>query len=135
MPGRRGEVGRAPTEGIEVATTPDGPAAILTDAGITALLTTCAVGRGRPGTSARPRFLGRRNKVIVRLLSGTGVRGLSCARLEPEDVDLDREVDEAALPGPSRRSRGAHDPLCRPRPVIPSGRAGRPGNRSGTILG
>ena len=46
-----GEVDRAPTDGIEIATPPDKPVPILTDAGIAVLLTTCAVGRGRPGTS------------------------------------------------------------------------------------
>ena len=69
-----GEVDKAPTEGIEIATAPDKPVPILTDADITALLKTCAVGRGRPGSFARPIFFGRRDEVILRLLLDTGVR-------------------------------------------------------------
>jgi site-specific recombinase XerD len=87
-----GEVDKAPTEGIEIATSPDKPVPILTDAEITALLKTCAVGRGRPGTFARPIFLGRRDEVIFRLLLDTGVRVSELCGLKLEDVDLDREV-------------------------------------------
>ena len=49
-----GEVDKAPTEGIDIATAPDKPLPILTDSEITALLKTCAVGRGRPGTGPSP---------------------------------------------------------------------------------
>src|SRR4051812_47113953 len=42
-----GELDKAPTEGIEIASIPDKPVPILSDAEITALLKTCAVGRGR----------------------------------------------------------------------------------------
>jgi site-specific recombinase XerD len=87
-----GEVDQAPTEGIEIATAPDKPVPILTDSEITALLKTCAVGRGRPGTFARPIFLGRRDEVILRLLLDTGVRVSELCGLKLEDVDLDREV-------------------------------------------
>jgi hypothetical protein len=45
------ELDKAPTDGIETATAPDKPVPILTDEEITALLKTCAVGRGRPGVS------------------------------------------------------------------------------------
>jgi site-specific recombinase XerD len=69
-----GELDCAPTEGIEIAVAPDTPVPILTDAEIIALLKTCAVGRGRPGTFARPIFLGRRDELIMRLLLDTGVR-------------------------------------------------------------
>ena len=87
-----GEVDKAPTEGIEIATAPDKPVPILTDADITALIKTCAVGRGRPGTFARPIFFGRRDEVILRLLLDTGVRVSELCGLTLEDVDLDREV-------------------------------------------
>jgi hypothetical protein len=50
-----GEVDKAPTEGIEIATSPDKPVPILTAAEITALLTTCVVDGGRPGTCASHR--------------------------------------------------------------------------------
>jgi integrase len=65
---------------------------ILTDSEIAALLKTCAVGRGRPGTFARPIFFGRRDEVILRLLLDTGVRVSELCGLTLEDVDLDREV-------------------------------------------
>src|SRR3954452_2723461 len=87
-----GEVDKAPTEGIEIAVAPDKPVPILSDAEITALLKTCAVGRGRPGTFARPIFLGRRDEVILRLLLDTGVRVSELCGLKLDDVDLDREV-------------------------------------------
>jgi site-specific recombinase XerD len=87
-----GEVDKAPTEGIEIATAPDKPVPILSDSEITALLKTCAVGRGRPGTFARPIFLGRRDEVILRLLLDSGVRVSELCGLKLEDVDLDREV-------------------------------------------
>jgi site-specific recombinase XerD len=87
-----GELDKAPTEGIEIAVAPDKPVPILSDAEITALLKTCAVGRGRPGTFARPIFLGRRDEVILRLLLDTGVRVSELCGLKLEDVDLDREV-------------------------------------------
>jgi integrase len=57
-----GELDRAPTDGIEIATPPDKPVPVLTDEEITALLKTCAVSRGRPGVFARPTFLGRRDE-------------------------------------------------------------------------
>jgi site-specific recombinase XerD len=87
-----GELDKAPTEGIEIATAPDKPVPILTDAEITALLKTCTVGRGRPGTFVRPTFLGRRDEVILRLLLDTGVRVSELCGLKLEDIDLDREV-------------------------------------------
>jgi site-specific recombinase XerD len=77
-----GEVDKAPTEGIEIATAPDRPVPILTDAEITALSKTCAVGRGRPGVFARPIFFGR-DEVVLRLL--LGLRG-------PMTTDGAREV-------------------------------------------
>ena len=43
-----GQVAKAPTDSIEIAAAPDKPVPILTDEEITALLQTCAVGRGRP---------------------------------------------------------------------------------------
>jgi site-specific recombinase XerD len=87
-----GELDKAPTEGIEIATAPDKPVPILTDAEITALLKTCAVGRGRPGTFARPIFLGRRDEVILRLLLDTGIRVSELCGLDLTDVDLDRKL-------------------------------------------
>jgi site-specific recombinase XerD len=87
-----GELDRAPTEGIEIAVAPDKPVPILSDAEIAALLKTCAVGRGRPGTFARPIFLGRRDEVVFRLLLDTGVRVSELVGLTLDDVDLDREL-------------------------------------------
>jgi site-specific recombinase XerC len=46
-----GELDKAPTDGIEIASAPDKPVPILTDEEITALLKTCAVGRGAPASS------------------------------------------------------------------------------------
>ena len=54
MAGVEGELDRAPTESIEISVAPDKPVPILSDAEITALLKTCAVGRSRPGTFASP---------------------------------------------------------------------------------
>src|SRR4051794_9504246 len=87
-----GELDKAPTEGIEIAVAPDKPVPILTNAEITALLMTCAVGRGRPGTFARPIFLSRRDKAIFRLLLDTGVRVFELVGLTLDDIDLDREL-------------------------------------------
>ncbi len=81
-----------PTEGIEIATAPDKPVPILTDADITALLRTCSVGRGHPGTFARPVLFGRRDEAILWLLLDTGVRVSELCGLALDDVDLDREV-------------------------------------------
>jgi site-specific recombinase XerD len=87
---------------------PDKPVPILSDAEITALLETCAVGRGRPGTFARPIFLGPRDEVIFRLLLDTGVRVSELDELTLDDVDLDRELANVVGKG------------CRPR-VVPFG--------------
>src|SRR3954470_24583279 len=87
-----GELDKAPTEGIEIASIPDKPVPILSDAEITALLKTCAVGRGRPGSFARPIFLARRDEVIFRLLLDTGVRVSELVGLSLDDVDFDREL-------------------------------------------
>src|SRR3954465_13425054 len=105
-----GELDRAPTEGIEIAVAPDKPVPILSDAEITALLKTCAVGRGRAGTFARPIFLGRRDEVILRLLLDTGVRVSELCGLRLEDVDRDlggADVSRGrcrSAPGRGRRS-------------------------------
>jgi site-specific recombinase XerD len=86
-----GELDKAPTDGIEIATAPDKPVPILTDEEITALLKTCAVGRGRPGVFARPIFFARRDEAILRLLDiGIQVSGLCGLNLD--DVDLEREL-------------------------------------------
>jgi site-specific recombinase XerD len=69
-----GELEKAPTEGIEIASSPDKPVPILTDPEVAALLKTCAVPRGRPGAFSRSVFVGRRDEVILRLLLDTGVR-------------------------------------------------------------
>ncbi|WP_138734870.1 tyrosine-type recombinase/integrase [Modestobacter excelsi] len=87
-----GEVDKAPTDGIEIATPPDKPVPILTDAEITALLKTCAVGRGRPGVFARPIFFGRRDEVVLRLLLDTGIRVSELCGLNLTDIDLEREL-------------------------------------------
>src|SRR3954465_5187923 len=87
-----GELDKAPTEGIEIASIPDKPVPVLSDAEITALLKSCKVGRGRPGTFARPIFLGRRDEVIFRLLLDTGIRVSELVGLDLDDVDLDREL-------------------------------------------
>src|SRR3954465_5623542 len=87
-----GQVNKAPTEGIEIGTAPDKPVPILSDAEITALLKTCAVGRGRPGAFARPIFLGRRGGGMFRLVPGTGGRVSELVGLSLDDVDLDREL-------------------------------------------
>src|SRR3954447_3916806 len=99
-----GELDKAPTEGIEIAVAPDKPVPILSDVEITALLKTCAVGRARPGTFARPIFLGRRDEAIFRLLLDTGVRVSELCGLKLEDVDLDREVAYAIGSGSRPRA-------------------------------
>jgi hypothetical protein len=83
-----GEVDNAPTDGIEIATAPDKPVPILTDVESTALLKTCAVGRGRAGTFARPIFLGRRGQTVS-------------WRELPTTMPLTREP-------PAEQSRGQH---------------------------
>src|SRR3954449_6426260 len=124
-----GEVDKAPPEGIEIATSPDKPVPILTDAEITALLKTCAVGRGRPGTFARPIFLGRRDEVIFRLLLDTGVRVSELCGLKLEDVDLDRGAGlrrRQGLPAPGGALRRQDRPGDRPLPADPgAARAGQ----------
>src|SRR3954469_25143344 len=98
-----GEVDKPPTEGIETAGAPDKPVPILTDAEITALLKTCAVGRGRPGTFARPVFFGRRDEVVLRLLLDTGIRVSELCGLTLAAVDLEREL--AYVTGKGSRPR------------------------------
>jgi site-specific recombinase XerD len=96
-----GELEKAPTEGIEIASSPDKPVPILTDPA--ALLKTCAVPRGRPGSFSRSVFVGRRDEVILRLLLDTGVRVSELCGLELTDVDLDREL--AYVTGKGSRPR------------------------------
>jgi site-specific recombinase XerD len=92
-----GELDTAPTDGIEIASAPDKPVPILTDEEITALLKTCAVGRGRPGVFSRPIFFARRDETrrdetILRLLLDTGIRVSELGGLTLDDVDLEREL-------------------------------------------
>jgi site-specific recombinase XerD len=98
-----GEVAKAPTDGIEIATAPDKPVPILSDEEISALLKTCAVGRGRPGVFSRPIFFGRRDEAILRLLLDTGVRVSELCGLKLDDVDLEREL--AYVTGKGSRPR------------------------------
>jgi site-specific recombinase XerD len=98
-----GELEVAPTDGIEIPAPPEKPVPILTDDEIAALLKTCAVPRGRPGTYDRSVFLGRRDEVILRLLLDTGVRVSELCGLELADVDLDREL--AYVTGKGSRPR------------------------------
>ena len=98
-----GELEKAPTEGIEIANSPDKPVPILTDDEIAALLKTCAVGRDRPGVFERTVFLGRRDEVVLRLLLDTGVRVSELCGLQLTDVDLDREL--AYVTGKGSRPR------------------------------
>jgi site-specific recombinase XerD len=97
-----GEVDKAPTDGIEIATAPDKPVPVLTDAEITALLKTCAVGRGRPGVFSRPIFFRRRDEAILRLPLDTGIRVSEPCGLTLDDADLERElayvVDKGSRP-------------------------------------
>jgi site-specific recombinase XerD len=81
-----GEVDKAPTDGIEIATAPDKPVPVLTDAEITALLKTCAVGRGRPGVFSRPIFFRRRDEAILRLPLDTGIRVSELCGLTLDDA-------------------------------------------------
>src|SRR4051812_19481281 len=101
--GTEGGGDKAPTDGIEIATPPDKPVPILTDAEITALLKTCAVGRGRPGVFSRPIFFGRRDEAILRLLLDTGIRVSELYGLKLDDVDLEREL--AYVTGKGSRPR------------------------------
>ena len=98
-----GELEKAPTDGIEIASSPDAPVPNLTDDEIAALLKTCAVPRGRPGVFDRAVFLGRRDEVVLRLLLDTGVRVSELCGLELSDVDLDREL--AYVSGKGSRPR------------------------------
>jgi site-specific recombinase XerD len=98
-----GELDKAPTDGIEIATAPDKPVPILTDEEITALLKTCAVGRGRPGVFSRPIFFARRDETILRLLLDTGIRVSELCGLTLDDVDLEREL--AYVTGKGSRPR------------------------------
>jgi site-specific recombinase XerD len=87
-----GELEKAPTEGIEIASSPDKPVPILSDQEVAALLKACAVPRGKPGVFTRSVFVGRRDEVILRLLLDTGVRVSELCGLQLTDVDLDREL-------------------------------------------
>ena len=98
-----GELDKAPTDGIEIATAPDKPVPILTNGEITALLKTCAVGRGRPGVFSRPIFFARRDETILRLLLDTGIRVSELCGLTLDDVDLEREL--AYVTGKGSRPR------------------------------
>src|SRR3954470_10214465 len=132
-----GEVDTAPTEGIEIAVAPDKPVPILTDAEITALLRTCAVGRGRPGVFARPIFFARRDEVVLRLLLDTGIRVSELCGLNLADVDLERGLayvtgKRLTPPGGAlrREDRPGHRPLpphpCPARPCQLTPAAARP---------
>jgi site-specific recombinase XerD len=110
-----GELEKAPTEGIEIASSPDKPVPILSDQEVAALLKACAVPRGKPGVFTRSVFVGRRDEVILRLLLDTGVRVSELCGLQLTDVDLDREL--AYVVGKGSRPR-----------VVPFGR--RPRRRS-----
>jgi len=82
-----GELEVAPTDGIEIASSPDKPVPILSDEEIAALLKTCAGPRGQPGVFDRMVFLGHRDEVVLRLLLDTGVRVSELCGLELTDVD------------------------------------------------
>src|SRR3954470_12750831 len=126
-----GELEKAPTDGIEIASPPDKPVPILTDSEIAALLKTCAVPRGRPGLFDRAVFLGRRDEVVLRLLLDTGVRVAELCGLELTDVDLDRELayvtGKGSRPGSAVRSKTAQavDRYLRVRALHPYARLPR----------
>ncbi|MFI9008859.1 tyrosine-type recombinase/integrase [Actinosynnema sp. NPDC053489] len=73
-----GVIPRSPMEGTRQPKTPDKPVPVIRDREMTELLNAC-VGRG---------FLALRDRVIIRLLADTGVRG-EIAGLDVADVDLD----------------------------------------------
>ena len=102
-----GELETAPTDGIEIPSPPDKPVPILTDDEIAALLNTCAVPRGRPGSSTaplpRPPRRGRPASA-----ARTGVRVSELCGLDLTDVDLDREL--AYVTGKGSRPRVV--PFC-----------------------
>lgn len=87
-----GEAEKAPTEGIEMPAASEKPVRVLTDDELGRLLKVCAVGKGKAGAYDRKIFDGRRDEVLLRLLSDCGLRVSELTGLNLDDVDLDRET-------------------------------------------
>src|SRR5690606_28599180 len=67
-----------PLEGVRPPQDPDKPVSVITDQQLRALLLTCR----------RPRFEGRRDRAMIRVLVDTGVRASEIVGLRVADVDL-----------------------------------------------
>jgi site-specific recombinase XerD len=93
-----GELDAVPTLGLEIPEPVDRPPAVLTDDELGRLLKACAVPKGRAGRFDRRVFDGRRDEVIVRVLTDCGLRVSELCGLQLEragagsDVDLDQEL-------------------------------------------
>ncbi|SCL57163.1 tyrosine-type recombinase/integrase [Micromonospora chersina] len=88
-----GELDKAPTEGVEMPARLDKPVRVLTDEELIRLLKQCAVARGRAGVFDRRIFDGRRDEVIIRLLTDCGLRVSELVSLTVADsLNLDQEL-------------------------------------------
>jgi site-specific recombinase XerC len=68
-----GELETAPTEGITMPDSGDGPAPVLEADDLARILALCRVPRGKAGAYDRAIFEGRRDEVLVRLLADCGL--------------------------------------------------------------
>lgn len=98
-----GELGSAPTAGMEMPVAAEKPVRIFTHDEVARMLKACAVPRGRPGTFDRRVFDGRRDELILRLLLDCGLRVAELSGIDLEHVDMDQ--DAVYVVGKGRRPR------------------------------
>lgn len=87
-----GEVDKAPTAGVEMPAPSDKPVRVLTDDELKALISACAVPKGKAGVYDRAIFDGRRDETMIRLLADCGLRVSELVGLSVADLDLERET-------------------------------------------
>jgi len=86
-----GELDRPPTDGVAMPAPSDTSPRVLTIDELRALTAACKVPRGRAGAWDRRIFDGRRDEVLVRLLTDGGLRVSEALGLKLDGVELDRE--------------------------------------------
>jgi site-specific recombinase XerD len=121
-----GEVDKAPTEGVQMPAPSEKPVRVLSEDELRRLLKACQVPRGRAGVYDRRTFDGRRDEVLLRLLTDCGLRVSELVGLDLTDVDVEQEM--VFVTGKGNRPRAvpygaktaqAIDRYLRIRPVHP----------------